>query len=134
MNSKKNRLTPVEWEIMEAIWEIGGSPSVRQVVDSRFNSGGKAYTTIQTIMNKLVEKGMLRSEKIGLVNFYTPNKTRRSQVKSEVGAMVNRVLNGSAPALANYLIDSEKLTLAEIDKLKELVAAKEAELVRGNDD
>ena len=56
---KKNKLTPVEWEIMEAIWDLSGSPSVREVLESKFKNGEKAYTTIQTIMNNLVAKSHL---------------------------------------------------------------------------
>ena len=49
------KLTPVEWEIMEAIWEIGGSPTVRDVLEHAYPQGEKAYTTIQTIMLKLYQ-------------------------------------------------------------------------------
>jgi len=126
--NKKQKVTPVEWEIMEAIWNLGGSPSVREVIESNFSASQKAYTTIQTIMNTLVAKGALSRKKIGLVNFYKPTKNRRSLVKTEVGIMINRVFKGSASSLANYLIDSEKLTLDEIDDIKNLLAAKEKQL------
>jgi len=125
---KKRKVTPVEWEILEAIWNLGGSPSVREVLESNFTASKKAYTTIQTIMNILVNKGALSREKIGLVNFYKPTKNRRSFVKTEVGIMVNRIFKGSASSLANYLIDSEKLTLDEIDDIRNLLAAKEKQL------
>ena len=32
----KSKITPVEWEIMEAIWDLGGGPSVRDVLESAF--------------------------------------------------------------------------------------------------
>ncbi len=131
---KKNKLTPVEWEIMEAIWDLSGSPSVREVLESKFKNGEKAYTTIQTIMNNLVAKSHLTRQKIGLVNFYTPAKPRRSMVKTEVEAMINRVFRGSAPALASHLIDEEKLTLAEIDDIKILLAAKEKQIRESQND
>lgn len=121
----KRKVTPVEWEIMEAIWNLGGSPSVREVLESNFTANQKAYTTVQTIMNTLVNKGALSRKKIGLVNFYKPTNNRWSFVKTEVGTMVNRVFKGSASSLANYLIDSEKLTLDEIDEIRNLLSAKE---------
>ncbi|MFH1853011.1 MAG: BlaI/MecI/CopY family transcriptional regulator [Candidatus Neomarinimicrobiota bacterium] len=126
--TNKPKLTPVEWEIMEAIWALGGAPSVREVLESKFITGDKAYTTVQTTMNILVTKGMLTRKKIGLVNFYAPTQPRRSLVKNEVATIISRIFNGSAPALTNYLIDEEKLTLEEISEIKALLIAKEKQL------
>ena len=126
--TKHKKLTPVEWEIMEAIWFIGDSPSVRDVLEHAFPDGQKAYTTVQTIIKTLEKKGFLTSQKIGLVNFYTPTKTRDDMVKSEMSNMVSRVFNGSVPALASYLFNSDDLTLEEIDLIKKTLNQKEAEL------
>ncbi len=128
MSTNNGKLTPVEWEIMDAIWKIGTSPSVRDVLERAYPDGEKAYTTVQTIMNTLVKKGMLKSRKIGLVNFYTPVMSRNDIVKTEMKNMVSRVFNGSVPALANYLIDSEDLSLEEIQKIKELLNKREQRL------
>ncbi len=122
--SKQQKLPPVEWEIMEAIWDLGGKPSVREVIDRIYPNGEKAYTTVQTIMNNLVKKGVLKREKIGMVNFYTPTRSRLQMVKAEMSNLVSRVFHGSVPALANYLIHSERLTLEEIDEIKILLDQK----------
>ena len=103
--SKNNKLTPVEWEIIDKIWELGGSPSIREIWEKCFPNGEKAYTTVQTIMNTLEKKGLLERKKIGLVNFYKPLKSREEAVKSEMSGVVSRIFNGSVPALANYLIN-----------------------------
>jgi BlaI family penicillinase repressor len=126
--TKRNKLFPVEWEIMEAIWQLGGAPSVREVLEYAFANGIKAYTTVQTIMNSLEKKGFLTHKKIGLVNFYTPLKSRNEMVKAELSGMISRVFNGSAPAMANYLIDTQKLSLQEIEEIKALLDQKESQL------
>jgi predicted transcriptional regulator len=130
---KNKLLTAVEWEIMEAIWDIGGSPSVRQVLEHSYSQGEKAYTTVQTIMNTLEKKGFLKRAKIGLVNFYEPVRSRKEMVNSEMSHLLKRVFNGSIPALANFLINSENLGLEEIGAMKKLLDDKESEL-RGNTD
>jgi predicted transcriptional regulator len=122
------KLTPVEWEIMEAIWKLGGAPSVRDVLEHAFPDGQKAYTTVQTVMNILEKKGLLKRKKQGLVNFYRPTKSRTQMIKSEMSQLVSRMFNGSVPALANYLIQSEGLSLSEIETIKKLLDEKEAEL------
>jgi len=111
-----NKLTPVEWEIMGAIWELKGSPSVRDVLEHSFPNGEKAYTTVQTVMNILEKKGLLKRKKKGLVNFYRPTKTRDQMINSEMSQLVSRMFSGSIPAVA------------EIEKIKKLLDKKEAEL------
>ncbi len=121
-------LTPSELEIMEAIWELGESPSVREVVEHAYPAGEKAYTTVQTVMNKLVNKGVLESKKIGLVNFYTPRHSRSQLVRDETARLMGRFFNGSIPALANYLLDLNDLDLKDIEQMKRLLQEKENEI------
>jgi BlaI family penicillinase repressor len=127
----KTKLTRVEWEIMEAIWELGGAPSVRNVLEHAYPQREKAYTTVQTIMNTLEKKGLLRHEKIGLVHFYEPTRSRSEVVKAEIASLVSRFFRGSIPAVANSLLSLESLTLDEIDEIRNLLARKEEE-IRGD--
>ena len=122
------KLTPVEWEIMEAVWDIGGQPSVREVVNRTYPNGEKAYTTVQTMMNTLEKKGLLKREKIGMVNFYAPRRTRNQMVRTELSTLVSRVFDGSVPAMANFLLDSENLSQDEINAIKTLLNQKENKL------
>ena len=125
---KNHKMTPAEWDLMEAIWTLGGAPSIRDVWEHCYPNGEKAYTTVQTIMNTLEKKGHLTREKIGLVHFYSPVKTRAEMVRVEMKSVVSRVFDGSIPALANYLINSESLSLEEIESIKELLREKERKL------
>ena len=113
---------------MNVIWELGGKPCVRDVLEQAYPKGEKAYTTVQTVMNKLVRKGFLKKEKIGLVNFYKPLKSRKETVQRETDRFIDRVFNGSIQTLARYLIQLDALTEEEIADLKNLVEAKEREL------
>jgi BlaI family transcriptional regulator, penicillinase repressor len=126
--SINGKLTPAEWEIMEAVWMLGGAPSVREVMEHAYTNGEKAYTTVQTLMNLLEKKGLLTIQKIGMVNFYTPTRAREDMVLKETQRLISRVFHGSAPALANFLIDQEELNLDDIQKIKKLLNEKEAQL------
>jgi BlaI family penicillinase repressor len=121
MKKKLPKLTPVEWEIMEAIWALGGSPSVRDVLGHAYPGKEKAYTTVQTVMNTLEKKGLLKRKKTGLVNFYRPTRSRDEAVRSEMTRLISRVFHGSVPALANHLIESGSLTLNEIEAIRDLL-------------
>ncbi|MCP4545075.1 MAG: BlaI/MecI/CopY family transcriptional regulator [bacterium] len=125
---KQVKLTPVEWELMEAIWELGGAPSVREVLEFVFPNGDKAYTTVQTVMNTMERKGVLRRKKTGLVNFYSPAYTRDRLSTDETSSLVKRVFGGSAPALASSLLSLDSISLEEIGEIKSLLRKKEREL------
>ena len=122
------RITPAEWELLEAVWSLGGAPSVREVVDATYPNGEKAYTTVQTIMNTLVEKGMLRRKKVGLVNFYRPTRKRDTMRAAETRTLLSRVFGGSASALASSLLDLDGLDLDELQRIKRMLREKEQEL------
>ena len=117
----------LEWEIMDFIWEMGGAPSVREVLERAYPRGEKAYTTVQTVMNNLVDKGYLSKDKIGLVNFYTPIRRRHESVRGDVKRFVDRIFDGSFPAMADYLVRSKSLSKGELDELKRLIEAHETQ-------
>jgi predicted transcriptional regulator len=125
---KYKKLTPAEWEIMEAVWTLGKVSSVRDVLEHAFPNGEKAYTTIQTIMNTLEKKGLLRRKKTGLVNFYRPVRTREQMIKAEMSSLLSRIFDGSVPALANSLLELDGVKLEEIERIKKLIEQKEQEL------
>jgi BlaI family penicillinase repressor len=122
------KLTPAEWEIMEAVWSLGGETSVRDVVDHAYPGGEKAYTTVQTIMNTLTRKRLLRRRKVGLVNFYQPTCTRAQMARAETDALVQRIFGGSVPALANTLLSRADLDQEELAQIRRLLEEREREL------
>jgi predicted transcriptional regulator len=128
----KRELTPVEWEIMEAVWGLEGPATVRDVLERAYPKGEKAYTTVQTIMNTLERKKLLRRKKTGMVNFYTARRSRESVVRAETSTLLSRAFKGSVPALASTLLSLEDLSPDELERLKQLIREKERELEEGS--
>jgi predicted transcriptional regulator len=128
----KRELTPVEWEIMDAVWAIEGPATVRDVLERAYPEGEKAYTTVQTIMNTLEKKKLLRRKKVGMVNFYSARRTRESVVRAETSTLLSRAFNGSVPALASTLLSLERLDPEELEALRKLIRDKERELEEGS--
>lgn len=129
----QDKLTPVEWEIMEAVWTLGGAPSVREVLEFAFPNGEKAYTTVQTIMNTLERKGFLERKKTGMVNFYRPVRSRDEMEREEMSSIVTRIFGGSKPALASSLLSLEGIELEELEQIKAILARREKELKEGTE-
>ena len=130
--AKKFKLTQVEWELMQSVWALGNQTTARDVHNHAFPNGEKAYTTVQTILNKLYEKGMLKRKKIGMVNYFSPARSRKEMLKEELSFFVRDLFNGSVPDMASFLIDSNNLSLKDIQNMKQFLNEKEKEL--GEDD
>ena len=121
----KKRLSEAEWEVMDGVWHLNRQVTVRDVVDYLYPNGEKAYTTVQTIMNILFEKGVLNRQKIGPVNVYKSALSREDAAQDETRTLVSRMFEGSFGALATYLVDSGELSRKELDELRALIEARE---------
>ena len=127
MPKHKQFLSAFEWEVMNTIWDLGGKPTVKNVLDYLYPNGEKAYTTVQTIMNILVDKGFLEKEKFGPINLYKPLKRRKNVIKKETKIFMNKVFDGSFQKMAHFMINDRNLTEEEIAYLKNLIESKEKE-------
>jgi predicted transcriptional regulator len=125
---RKLRLTPAEWEIMQAVWDLDREVSVRDVLEHLYPDGEKAYTTVQTVMNTLERKRMLTRQKTGLVNFYSPTSGREETSRSEMSSLVSRVFGGSVPALANSLMSLDDVGLDDLAEIRRMLVRREREL------
>jgi len=119
---------------MKAIWSLGDAATVRDVLEHAYPNGEKAYTTVQTVMNTLEKKKLLRRKKTGLVNFYRAVRSKEDTVRSEMATLVSRVFGGSIPALANSLLSLDALDLDQIEEIKKLLDDREQELRGGDND
>jgi len=117
-------LSEIEWQILKHLWEKGVL-SVREVRQKLFPDGERAYTTIQTYMDRMVEKKLLKKEKIGLVNFYQPLVDKKSMRRKATDTLITKAFDGSFGSLAAFLVDSYNLSEHDLEKIKDLIKKKE---------
>src|SRR4029453_1733419 len=67
------RLGPLEWRVLEALWERADAASVRDL-HPQFSE--MAYTTLMTTLDRLHRKGVLTRTKQGRAFLYQPLHTR----------------------------------------------------------
>ena len=69
---KEPRLSKAETRILEQYWKLG-TASVREILESLAEDERVAYTTVQTLVYRLEEKGALRKvKKIGNAQLFQP--------------------------------------------------------------
>jgi BlaI family penicillinase repressor len=115
------KLNDSEWTAMQAVWE--GSPiSARAVHDRVAAETGWAYTTLKTVLARLVEKGALREKKHGNTSFYEPLVTRDAARRAAVHSLLDRAFDGTFGALVQHMAASERLSGKERRKLAKMLA------------
>jgi BlaI family transcriptional regulator, penicillinase repressor len=122
MSSKASldALSQFEWLIMNHLW-INDKASAREVMESMPEEAQRAYTTIQTYLERLVDKGYLAKEKIGMVNFYTTQVPREEIVDGATNSFIERVFQGSGSSLAAYLLKNKSLNPDDLQKIKDIL-------------
>ena len=125
MPSKKEseRLTPLETEIMNVLWEI--SPATVQTVQQRLRRE-LAYTTVQTMLNVLVRKKKARRTLKDRAYYYRPAVRRDQVAGGAVKDLIDRLFGGSAESLVMSLVESRQLTPEKLARLQQMLKSREA--------
>jgi BlaI family transcriptional regulator, penicillinase repressor len=117
-------VTRSEFQLLQKIWELGPA-SVREVQQSLPEKGRPAYTTVQTLIYRMEEKGVVRRvKKIGNAHIFEATMTRKAVYRRYITDLLE-ILGGSPAPLMSHLIETGKLTLADIQVLEKELAARE---------
>jgi len=120
------KLTKFELEVMEALWALG-SGSVREVQERLPEGKRPAYTTVQTIVYRLEEKGAVRRvKKIGNAHIFEPVVTRKAAARRIVDDLL-AFFGGSPRTLMAQLVEAGRLTLDDLREAELTLERLEAE-------
>ncbi len=120
MRPKSETLTGQELEIMKLIWPRGQA-TVRDIYDALRDQRTVAYTTVQTMMNILEQKGHLKKQPGEKAQVYLPTRPQHLVVRAMVTEFVARVFDGSARPLLVHLVREPGLTARERRELQRLL-------------
>jgi BlaI family transcriptional regulator, penicillinase repressor len=117
------KLTRFEMEIMDALWDLG-SASIREIHDRLPERKRPAYTTVQTIIRRLEEKGAVRqTRQIGNAHIFEPVVTREAAHRRLIDELLD-LFGGSARPLMAHLAEAGKLSLEDLRELESILAQK----------
>lgn len=115
------KLTKFEMEIMEAVWSLGVA-SVREIQEQLPEPKRPAYTTVQTIIYRLEEKGAVRRiKKIGNAHIFEAVVTRKAAHRRLIEDLLH-VFGGSPRLLVAQLVETGQLSLDDIKELENMLA------------
>lgn len=115
------RLTRIEMELMEPLWRLEEA-SIREIREALPKNRRPEYTTVQTMIYRLEEKGAVRRvKKVGNAHVFAPAIPRKSAVGSLIDQLVDH-LGGSPVPLVSHLVESGKISLKEIREIEAMLA------------
>jgi BlaI family penicillinase repressor len=114
------KLSKLEHQIMEALWSRGAS-SVREILEAFPEKGRPAYTTVQTMVYRLEEKGAVRrTRKIGNAHIFEAAISRASAQRRLIDELL-AFFGGSSQPVVAHLIESGNLTLDDVKEAEQLL-------------
>jgi BlaI family penicillinase repressor len=117
-------LSRAEYDILNIIWPKG-CLSIREVHDELQSTYQWAYSTTKTMMDRMVQKGLLQREEFHRVFLYKPLITKPQGLARWVQFFADRVLGMDYSSVVSLFANNNSLTENEIDELKELLNSKE---------
>ena len=118
MEHLSEKISDSELEVMRVLWEAGDALPITELRRALGERKGWEATTVKTLVQRLVSKGVLEQEK-RKVFYYRPLVSESEYRDWAVNGMVQRLFRGSAKALVATLVQSEGLSDADVAELRE---------------
>ena len=120
MKKSNLELFESEWAILQTVWELEpcAAPTVQEALQGK---KGWAYTTVKTMMDRMVKKGLLKTKKIRNLYLYSSAITQSHAQKSEIARTLKRAFNGTLTPMMQFLIENDQLSEEEYHHLEQLI-------------
>jgi BlaI family penicillinase repressor len=123
MAKEDSEITRAEWQIIKVIWTLHPctAPDVHEALES---STQWHYSTVKTLMDRMVEKGFLKCEKLRNLNIYNAVITETKAQKKEVMKTLKRAFDGAMTPMMQFLLNNQNLSLEELQEIEKMVKQK----------
>lgn len=123
-------LGDLEKPVMDVLWDRG-EVTGREVFEEIGRGRALAFTTILTVLDRLLKKGLIRRTKQGKVFVYTPAMSRDAFVRQVSQEVLQGIMDISASSAATSFVDIlYKTSPEEIERLSILIAERKKERSR----
>jgi predicted transcriptional regulator len=117
---KKGKLGERELDIMQVLWKLG-SGTVTEVHYALLKQEKLlAYTTVQTVMNRLEEKGHVRRDASERAHRFTPLLKEPTTIRAGLQRLADRFFGGSMEGVAAHLVE-RNLTAKQLERIESLI-------------
>jgi len=113
-------ISEAELAVLEALWKSPGAPNELQERLAR-NGPEWAYTTVQTLLHRLLEKGFVEREKVGVAQIYSAAIDRDELVARHVSDLAARLCDGAMSPLLLSLVKTQRFSKVELARFRALL-------------
>ena len=126
MTRKEYELTQAQWEIITAVWEHQpcAAPTIQEALEKK---KGWSYSTVKTLMDRMVKKNLLKPERIRNLILYRSVITRPQAQRSEIMRTVKRAFDGALTPMMQFMLENNKLSPKELEELEKLISHKKTQ-------
>ena len=116
-------LTESEWVIIKAIWETEPctAPAIQEMV---FEQTRWTYSTVQTLMDRMVVKGVLKAHKEGKLTIYSSIVTQAQAQRGELFYALKHAFNGALTPMVQCLLENHEINRDDLEKLEAMIKAR----------
>ncbi len=119
------KLNDSEWTVMNALWDRSPANG-RQILEQVGDQTGWAYSTVKTILARLVEKGAIGMGKRANTSLYHPLVSRDSARHSALRSLLDKAFDGTFGSLLQHVVSREKLSKRDWKKLATMLVQLDA--------
>ena len=111
------KLPDAEFEVMKVVWAHTGPVTANVIMAAYGDSLGWKVQTAITLLNRLVDRGFLSTQKEGKMRTYRFTVTKKEYLNFETGNFVKQFHSNSLLNLVSAMYDDEQLSDNDIDEL-----------------
>lgn len=119
-----SEITSAEWEVMRVIWAKEKTTS-SQIIETLAQKLAWSASTVKTLLGRLVDKGLVSSQRQGRAYIYQAELSEESAHLSEVKAVFERICVTEHSGLLAHLIAETPMTNQDIEHFQALLASKQ---------
>jgi BlaI family penicillinase repressor len=124
-------ISETEQAVLKVLWDQGPG-TVREVLAALSGQGHSwAYTTVQTLLTRLLAKGYVAADRTGPAHVYRAAVSRGELLQQRLTDLADTFCEGTASPLMLALVEGSEFTPDEIARFRELLDRLEGENARG---
>jgi len=120
---RKIELSEGQWAIMKVVWELQpcAAPTVQEAL---LKSRKWSYSTVRTLMDRMVPQGLLTTEKVRNLTLYRAAITPQQAQRGEVLYALKNAFNGALTPMVQCLLENNDTTPEQLAELEKFIQEK----------
>ena len=113
-------MSKAEMEVARIVWQLGDA-TARKVYETLPQSRKIDFTTVQTYLTRLEEKGYIKSKKEGRAKVFSAKANPDSVMRDAVNELLQLLFDGKPLPMMRHLLEDSDMSAEDVDSLKEML-------------